>query len=125
MEKAWFEVELDELSSGNLDLSRLAGTDMIPSSVQIPPSFSLEGTCKGRMNQFAGKVFLRSTYGNMSAEGGMSTGKGEGREQYAAPVSTSGFRTEESRVGKDCVGTVRTRLARYHHKKKISTILLD
>src|SRR3546814_462697 len=106
MEKAWFEVELDELSSGNLDLSRLAGTDMIPSSVQIPPSFSLEGTFKGSMNQFAGKVFLRSTYGNMSAEGGMSPGKGEGREQYAATVSTSGFDLGRLLKQEDTLGRV-------------------
>src|SRR3546814_5692341 len=63
------------------------------------------------MNQFAGKVFLRSTYGNMSAEGGMSLGKGEGREQYAATVSTSGF--DLGRLLKQVDTLVRVRFQAY------------
>src|SRR3546814_16716071 len=42
----------------------------------------------------------------MSAEGGMSPGKGEGREQYAATVSTSGFDLGRLLKQEDTLGRV-------------------
>src|SRR3546814_16638611 len=42
----------------------------------------------------------------------------EDRKSKTAEMQGGGYRTEERRVGKECVSTCRARWSRYHYKKK-------
>lgn len=106
MDKAWFDVRLQELSSGRGDLIRLAGADMIPGSVSLPAGLSMEGSFRGNIDRFGSSAVLRSSYGNISLEGTMAPGTGEGREQYTAKLQVDDFDVGRLLKQEDTLGRV-------------------
>src|SRR3546814_11489420 len=51
-------------------------------------------------------------------------GRGRGRQAVDADIVPAPFRSDERRVGKECVSTCRSRWSPYHEKKKTNHLLL-
>ena len=91
MNKASFNIKLQEFRSGSADLSRLLSPGLIPSNIRIPPNFNLSGTFNGGMSDFTTNLLLRSDYGNARASGGMSSGSRKGSERFNGTVQLINF----------------------------------
>ncbi|MGV8878431.1 MAG: translocation/assembly module TamB domain-containing protein [Sphingobacteriaceae bacterium] len=89
MNKAWFDVKLDELTTGSSDIAELVSKGTLPSSIRIPEFLSLNGIFKGSMANFNTNLRLRSSYGNVSAIATMAGKKGA--EIYRAKINMVNF----------------------------------
>ncbi|MFS8615393.1 MAG: translocation/assembly module TamB domain-containing protein [Solitalea sp.] len=106
MEKAWFDVQLEELASGRANLHRLAGPELIPSSIRIPARISMTAGFRGSLNEFTTQARLRSSYGNLDARGRMTSGSGEGLPTYNAEVNLIDFDLGRLLKQEDSLGRV-------------------
>ncbi|HEX5554156.1 MAG TPA: translocation/assembly module TamB domain-containing protein [Chitinophagaceae bacterium] len=88
MNKAVFNVDLKDFSSGSSDLYALLPAQTIPSSISIPPLFALRGTYKGSLNSFATQLSLTSSYGNLTARGKAGNLKDSLHGTYQAMIKT-------------------------------------
>lgn len=91
MNKAVFDVNLQDLSTGRSDIRNLLPATMIPSSVSIPGRLALRGTYKGSMNTFNSRMFLTSSYGNISINGRVRNLNDSLRAAYQALLRTDRF----------------------------------
>src|SRR5690606_10735567 len=91
MEKAWFDVQLEELASGRAALHRLAGPELIPSSIRIPARISMTAGFRRSLNEFTTQARLRSSYGTLDAVGRMASGSSEGMPTDNAEVTLIDF----------------------------------
>lgn len=88
MDKAVFDVNLHDFSTGRNDIWTLLSANTIPSSVSIPAHLALKGTYKGSLNTFNTSLFLKSTYGNVSVNGQVRNLNDSLRAVYHALVKT-------------------------------------
>jgi hypothetical protein len=91
VDKAYFDLNLQNFSTTGRDITRLAPAGSIPSSVRIPEFLALKGTFKGSIKNFNTNMALRSSYGNINAIAGMKSGRGKGSETYSADVKMDNF----------------------------------
>ncbi|MFD2597506.1 translocation/assembly module TamB domain-containing protein [Sphingobacterium corticis] len=71
MEKLYVDLDLRKFTTGRRDIERLVAPSMLPDSIQLPRSISLNGTFKGGMKAFATKLDLITEQGNASVNGNM------------------------------------------------------
>jgi hypothetical protein len=67
MNKAYFDVRLDDFNTSRADIARLAPKGSIPASISIPSAINVKGTFRGGMKNFNTNLNLHSSYGNMVA----------------------------------------------------------
>jgi hypothetical protein len=91
VDKAYFDLNLQNFSTTGRDIARLAPAGSIPSSVRIPEFLALKGTFKGSIKNFNTNMALRSSYGNINAIAGMKSGRRKGSETYSADVKMDNF----------------------------------
>ena len=87
VDKAYFDLNIQDFSTTARDIARLAPAGTIPSSVRIPESLSLKGTFKGSIKNFNTDMMLRSSYGNIHAIAGMNNGG----KSYSANINMNNF----------------------------------
>lgn len=91
MDKARFNVRLNEFRSGSADINRLVSVGTIPSNIRVPASFNLTGTFKGGLTDFNTNLFLNTSYGSARAIAAMNSGRKKGAEKFNANVQINNF----------------------------------
>ncbi len=89
--KAYFDLNIKDFSTTGRDIAGLAPAGSIPASVRIPDFLALKGTFKGTIKNFNTNMALRSSYGNIHAIAGMSSGRKKGSEVYNADIKMDNF----------------------------------
>lgn len=91
MNKARFNVRLNEFRSGSADIRRLTSPGTIPSNIRVPAAFNLTGTFKGGITNFNTNLALNTSYGSARAVAAMSSGRRKGSEKFNANVQINNF----------------------------------
>ncbi len=89
MNKAYFDVNLADLTTGSNDISKLAPAGTIPASVSVPASLNLRGTFKGGMYNFNTRLGLRTSYGAIDLVAGMKNGNSKTKAAYTADIKVN------------------------------------
>ena len=89
VEKAYFDLTINDFRTSRNDIVRLAPKGTIPSTVSIPENMDLKGTFKGTMKNFNTKMNLRSSYGAVDLVAAMKSGKRKGSETYSANIKAN------------------------------------
>ena len=89
MSKAYFDVNLADLTTGSNDISKLAPAGTIPSSVSVPANLSLKGMFKGGMYNFNTRLGLRTSYGAIDLVAGMKNGNSKTNAAYTADIKVN------------------------------------
>jgi hypothetical protein len=89
VEKAYFDLTINDFRTTRSDIVRLAPKGTIPPNVSIPENMNLKGTFKGSMKNFNTKMNLRSSYGAVDLVAAMKSGKRKGSETYSANIKAN------------------------------------
>lgn len=89
MNRSYFDLTINNLSTGSGDIAKLVSPGMLPSSVSIPAALNLKGTFKGSMYNFTTSMNLRSSYGAVDLDASMKNGNKKGHEVYSANIKTN------------------------------------
>ncbi|MGZ3755628.1 MAG: translocation/assembly module TamB domain-containing protein [Mucilaginibacter sp.] len=89
MNKAYFDVTLNDFNTSQADIAKLVPADMIPASVSIPADLNLKGTFKGGINNFNTKLNLRSSYGAADIIATLKNGSSKTGATYVANLKTN------------------------------------
>lgn len=89
MNKAYFDVNINDFTTGRGDITKLAGPGMIPSNVTIPEKLNLKGNFKGGMNNFNTKMQLRTSLGSADVAAIMKNGNNKERATYSANIKVN------------------------------------
>ncbi|MFA6087660.1 translocation/assembly module TamB domain-containing protein [Mucilaginibacter sp.] len=89
VEKAYFDLTINDFRTNRNDIVRLAPKGTIPPTVSIPENMDLKGTFKGTMKNFNTKMNLRSSYGAVDLVAAMKSGKRKGSETYSANIKAN------------------------------------
>ena len=89
MNKAYFDVTLDDLNTSRADIAKLAAPGMIPSSVSIPANLNLKGSFKGSMYTFNTHMGLRSSYGAVDLTANLKNGNSKKNASYTANIKAN------------------------------------
>ncbi len=90
MENAFFDVRIARLNTGAADLKRITPQGTIPASVSLPPSLSLTGSFKGKINNFATRLHLQSSYGSARVQAQLDQ-RAKNLETYDAQIQVNAF----------------------------------
>jgi hypothetical protein len=86
MNKAYFDVTLNDLTTNRLDIGKLVAAKMIPASVSIPENINLKGTFKGGIKYFNTNLNLRSSLGAADVIASMKDNGGKTNQSYTANI---------------------------------------
>jgi hypothetical protein len=89
VEKAYFDLTINDFRTTRNDIARLAPKGTIPPNVSVPENMDLKGTFKGTMKTFNTKMALRSSYGAVDLVAAMKSGKRKGSETYSADIKAN------------------------------------
>jgi hypothetical protein len=106
MNKAYFDVTLNDLNTSRADISKLVAPAMIPASVSIPANLNLKGTFKGSMYDFNTKMNLRSTYGAVDLVAAMKNGNKKESASYTANIKANNLNVGALTKQPQMVGSV-------------------
>ena len=87
MNKAYFDVTINDFNTNRGDLAKVVPAGMIPSSVTVPENFNLKGNFKGSMANFNTKLALRSSLGSADVNAQMKNGTNKQKASYSAKVN--------------------------------------
>ncbi|TWJ04647.1 uncharacterized protein DUF490 [Mucilaginibacter frigoritolerans] len=104
--KAWFDVTINDFNTGNDDIAKLVSPGMIPSSVSIPTNLNLKGTFKGGMYHFKTNMQLRSSYGAIDLNADMKNGNSKSNAAYTAYVKVNDLNIGTLTKQPQTIGTV-------------------
>lgn len=76
MNKAYFDVKINDFNTSAADIAKLAPAGSIPSSIRVPAVMNVKGTFKGGVKNFTTNLNLHSSDGNVTAIAGLNTSKG-------------------------------------------------
>lgn len=105
MNKAYFDLNIADLSTSRADVNELVAANMVPSSVAVPENLNLKGNFKGTMKNFSTKMILRSSDGAVDLSGAMNMSR-KGYETYTANIKTNNFNIGALTKQPQTVGTV-------------------
>jgi translocation and assembly module TamB len=91
VDKMEFEVSLTKFSSTNTELLSLMPDSLIPSSIQLPKTFTLSGNFTGTMGNFKTAAVLQSSFGNAIVVASMQQVVGDSLPKYNAQVDLENF----------------------------------
>jgi hypothetical protein len=104
--KAYFDVTLNDFNTGSDDIAKLVSPGMIPASVNIPANLNLKGTFKGGMYNFKTNMQLRSSDGAIDLNADMKNGNSKPNAAYTANVKVSDLNIGALTKQPQTVGTV-------------------
>jgi hypothetical protein len=87
--KASFDVTINDFSTSRTDIVKLAPKGTIPPSISIPENLKLTGTFKGGLKSFTTKLSLRSTYGAVDLNATMQNGNNKAIAAYSAIIKVN------------------------------------
>ncbi|MBS1520056.1 MAG: translocation/assembly module TamB [Bacteroidetes bacterium] len=87
MNKAYFDVTINDFNTSRADLDKVVPAGMIPSNVAIPENMNLKGNFKGSMANFNTKLALRSSLGSADVTAQMKNGTNKQKATYSAKVN--------------------------------------
>jgi hypothetical protein len=87
--KAYFDVTLNDFNTTHADISKIVPANMIPASVSIPNDLNLKGTFKGGVTNFTTKLGLRSSYGAVDLDATMKNGSSKTGASYSANIKAN------------------------------------
>jgi hypothetical protein len=98
-------LELNDLSTTETDISSLVPPGSMPNSIRLPPSIALNGSIRGNMSNMQTNLNLRSTFGNAGINATLSNPADSIHALYNAQVVLSSFDVgklikNEEQVGK-------------------------
>jgi hypothetical protein len=76
MNKAYFDVKINDFNTSAADINKLAPKGAIPSSFRIPAAMNVKGTFKGGMTNFTTNLKLRSSDGSADVIASLNNAKG-------------------------------------------------
>jgi ribosomal protein L9 len=104
--KAYFDVTINDFNTGSADIAKLVSPGMIPSSVSIPANLNLKGTFKGGMYNFKTNMQLRSSYGAVDLNAIMKNGNSKPNAAYTANVKVNNLNIGALTKRPQTIGTV-------------------
>jgi hypothetical protein len=87
MNKAYFDVTINDFNTNRADLAKVVPAKMIPSTVTVPENFNLKGNFKGSMANFNTKLAFRSSVGSADVDAQMKNGSNKQKATYSAHVN--------------------------------------
>lgn len=102
--KAWFDIKLEDLTTGRTDIAGLVSAGTLPSNIRVPEYLNLKGFFRGSISTFNTDLNLKSSYGNVRAVASMAGKKGA--ETYHANVSMVNFNIGRLIKQDSTVGTI-------------------
>ena len=90
MNKAYFNLKINNLQSTAKDVYGFVPNNTIPSNLQLPANFSTKGTFKGTINNFNTNLNLTTSSGNAIVKGGLDR-RIKNRENYNFDASLDNF----------------------------------
>jgi len=104
--KANFDLTINDFSTSRADISKLAPAGTIPSSVSIPENLKLNGTFKGGIKNFNTKMSLRSSDGALDLAASMKNGSNKALATYSANIKVNNLNVGALTKQPQMVGTV-------------------
>ncbi|HEX8270449.1 MAG TPA: translocation/assembly module TamB domain-containing protein [Flavobacterium sp.] len=101
---AYFDMNIRNLQSTSADIKGFTPAGTIPASIQLPSQLALNGTFKGRMDNFATNMNLRSSYGNAKVNAKFDS-RSKNREKYTADARLDNFNVGRL-IKNDSVGRI-------------------
>jgi hypothetical protein len=89
MNKANFDVTIDDFITSRADIDRLAPPGTIPSNISIPQNLHLKGNFKGSMYTFNTKMSLRSSLGAVDLQAVLRNGNNKNAATYNANIKVN------------------------------------
>ena len=87
MNKAYFDVTINDFNTSRGDLAKVVPVGMIPTNIAIPENMNLKGNFKGSMANFNTKLALRSSLGSADVNAQMKNGTNKQKAAYSAKVN--------------------------------------
>ena len=91
MNRAIFDVNIQEFKSGNRDLNQLLPAGSVPKTIQLPDDFKIVGKFKGGMSSFITNLEMHSNYGTALISADLQNGNRKGNEVYNANIELVDF----------------------------------
>ena len=90
MEKAYFDITIQDLKSTSKDIYAFLPKGTIPNTIEIPQQIALKGKFNGAINNFQTDIVLNSSFGSAKAKG-LFDQRQKNREKYDMKVSLLNF----------------------------------
>jgi hypothetical protein len=89
MNKAYFDVNIQDFNTSSADIAKLAPKGTIPPNVSVPANMNLKGNFKGSMTNFNTKLNLRSSYGDVDLVAALKNGSSKKGATYTANIKAN------------------------------------
>jgi len=106
MNKANFDVTINDFSTSRADIARIAPPGTIPSNISIPESLHLKGNFKGSMYTFNTKMSLRSSLGAVDLQAVLRNGNNKNAATYNANIKVNSLNIGAITKQPKMVGTI-------------------
>ncbi|HBI02009.1 MAG TPA: hypothetical protein DDY18_10350 [Flavobacterium sp.] len=104
IEKTYFDLAIDQFQSTSKDVLTFVPPNTIPSNIELPTTFKLNGNFKGLINNFATNLNLKSSFGDAKVVALFDQSK-KGNEQYDAQIDLTEFDLGKL-IKNDSIGTL-------------------
>ncbi|MBK9733014.1 MAG: translocation/assembly module TamB [Chitinophagaceae bacterium] len=105
-DKMVMDIKLSRFSSTKAELMALLPDSLLPSSIEIPASFTLSGNYSGTMENFKSALFLESSFGNAMVVANMEKVAGKDIQHYDAKVDLENFNLGKLLKQEETIGIV-------------------
>ncbi|MFV7236883.1 translocation/assembly module TamB domain-containing protein [Flavobacterium sp. ZB4R12] len=102
--KAYFDLNIEDLQSGSKDFNGFLPPGTIPNSIQLPSKFSAKGTFKGTIANFNTNMNLVSSFGNAKIKGTYDRSI-KNQDKYDAQMELTNFELGKF-IKNDSIGKV-------------------
>ncbi len=109
MNRAIFDVNISEFTSGRADLNQLFSSGMIPETINLPDYFSFSGKFLGGLSNFETNLDMTSSYGDATVSAGVQNGDKKGQEAFNATIELFDFNAGHLLMQDSVLGNVSAR----------------
>ena len=96
-QKAYYDLDIKNLSSTSKDVSTFVPAGTIPKNIQLPTQFNLAGKFKGSVQNFKTNLALNSSFGKAKVDALLDQ-RIKNKEQYDAKISLLDFEIGRAHV---------------------------
>lgn len=89
-EKAWFDLNIDQIQTSSSDIASFVPPNTLPSNLRLPEAINLKGKFKGSISNFSTDLSLTTNRGNAKVNG-MFDRRIRDRERYKGTVALDNF----------------------------------
>ncbi|WP_188360822.1 translocation/assembly module TamB domain-containing protein [Flavobacterium orientale] len=90
IEKTYFDLSIDQFQSTSNDVLTFVPSNTIPTNIQLPSTFNLNGNFKGLINDFETNLNLKSSFGDAKVVALFDQSQ-KGNEKYDAQIDLTEF----------------------------------